>query len=385
MILYNSRGDLVSLIYITCSVTLATGLSADHDYGCRPTTEAEKLKAAHEYIALLEAKLKCQQIEKFGLERFSSDPDMIRFYTGFTSYTLMKGFFHALSPWCCDMITWSQIQRMRKSVTQKMNEATTSSKLPPIDQLFMFLHKLRLGSLDQDLADKFNISQSTVSRTTITWVNFLYCVLGSQPLWPSRDQIDKAMPDSFKKLYPRVRVTLDCTELKVQSPSSLVLNSKLYSSYKGTTTFKCLVGIAPSGAIIFISHLFPGSMSDKHITRVSGILDLLEEGDEVMADKGFTIDDLLREKNCKLVLPHFLAKKGQFTMEETLHNECVANLRVHVERAIRRCKEYHLFDSAIPLNLAGSINQLWTVGCLLTNFQGPLLQKNSKSSFSERL
>ena len=39
----------------------------------------------------------------------------------------------------------------------------------------------------------------------------------------------------------------------------------------------------------FIFDLYPGSISDKELTRCSGILNLLEEGDSVMADRGFDI------------------------------------------------------------------------------------------------
>ena len=196
--------------------------------------------------------------------------------------------------------------------------------------------------------------------------------MGSQPLWPSKAQIQAAMPEVFKLNYPETRVIIDCTELKVQSPSSLILNSEMFSNYKGTTTLKVLLGITPSGAISFVSGLFAGSISDKHITKVSGILDLLERGDVVMADKGFVINDLLQPNGCSLVMPNFLSQKGQFSKDETVENECIANLRVHVRRAIRRIKEFHIFDSVVPLNLAGSVNQIWAVCCLLTNFQGPL-------------
>jgi len=184
------------------------------------------------------------------------------------------------------------------------------------------------------------------------------------------------MPTGFKELFPNTRVVIDCTEIAVQAPSSLVLRSELYSSYKGRTILKCLVGVTPSGAVSFVSSLYAGSISDKHITQVSGILDLLESDDVVMADKGFLIQDMLQKLNCSLVMPHFLAKKGQFTEQEAKYNKLISNLRVHVERANRRFKEYHLFDTSIPLNLAGSVNQLWTVACLLTNFQGPLIVSN---------
>ena len=89
------------------------------------------------------------------------------------------------------------------------------------------------------------------------------------------------MPDCFKELYPNTRVVIDCTEIRTQQPSSLVLNSQLYSHYKRTHTFKCLICIAPYGAVTFVSFLYTGCMSDVEITKLSGILDILEPGDGV--------------------------------------------------------------------------------------------------------
>ena len=68
-------------------------------------------------------------------------------------------------------------------------------------------------------------------------------------------------------------------------PSSLSLNSRLFSSYKNHTTVKGLVGIAPSGAITFLSQLYSGNISDREIVEGSGILDLpFDDGNSVMAD-----------------------------------------------------------------------------------------------------
>ena len=103
-----------------------------------------------------------------------------------------------------------------------------------------------------------------------------------------------------------------------------------------------------------------------------GILNLLEDGDGVMADKGFTIEDLLSPLNCSLNIPPFLSEKVQFSKEDVERTQKIAKLRIHVERAIRRVKENHLFDAVIPLSLASSINQIWSVCCMLSNFKGPL-------------
>jgi hypothetical protein len=153
-----------------------------------------------------------------------------------------------------------------------------------------------------------------------------------------------------------------------------VLHSEIYSNYKSHATLKGLIGITPDGTVSFVSTLFTGSISDIEITKKSGILDLLEPGDQVMVDKGFPIGSVLEEKHCSLVIPPFLrhASNAQFTAEQVTETQKIARLRIHVERAIRRIKEYHIFDGVIPITLAGSINQIWAVCCLLTNFKGPL-------------
>ena len=245
-------------------------------------------------------------------------------------------------------------------------------KLSLFDQFYLVLQKLRVCTLNQVLADNFNISQTTVSRVFISWIKFLYFMLGSIRIWPSRAKIQKHMPTCFKSLYPDCRGIIDAYEIKVQAPSSLVLNSEMYSSYKSHTTYKGNVVISPSGEIIHISSLFEGSISDKELVKQSGLLPLLQPGDQIMADKGFVIQDLLTPLGCSVVMPSFLSSKQQFSKGELQESKKIHNLRVHVERAIRRVKEFHFFDRVIPLTMAGSINQIWTVSCLITDFQGPL-------------
>ena len=340
----------------------------------------KELASAREEITRLKQELEnCTQIHRFGLAKFMYDDNQIRFFTGFPSYKLLNSFLLLVTPNADNMISWAQMQRARNS-NQPVSEGELELNTSPFrhqslrleDQLFLFLCKVKLGLFEQDLAVRFGISISTVSRMLITWTNFLYCVLGSLPIWPSRKQVNTTMPDQFKELFPNCRVIIDCMEMKVQTPSSLLLHSEFYSSYKSSTTLKSLIGITPAGAISFISSLYTGSISDKEITRRSGIIELLEPGDGVMADKGFTIEDLLIPIKCHLNIPPFLRAKPQFSLEDVQKTQRIAKLRIHVERAIRRVKEYHIFDAIVPLSLASSVNQLWTICCILTNFQGPL-------------
>ena len=85
-----------------------------------------------------------------------------------------------------------------------------------------------------------------------------------------------------------------------------------------------------------------------------------------MADRGFDIQDLMAAKHAKLFMP----PKRQSDCFETMR---IANVRIHVERAIRRVKGWQIFDQVLPLSMAGVVNQVWTVCCLLTNWQAPAL------------
>ena len=116
------------------------------------------------------------------------------------------------------------------------------------------------------------------------------------------------------------------------------------SNYKNNNTFKGLIGISPSGAITFVSSLFSGSISDKELTRQSGILALPEKGDSIMADRGFDIEADLIPLGFKLNIPPFLKGKTQLSEKEMVENRRIASVRIHVERAMERIKNYHIFD-----------------------------------------
>ena len=54
---------------------------------------------------------------------------------------------------------------------------------------------------------------------------------------------------------------------------------------------------------VFISDLYVGCISDKEITSKSGLIDKLQRGDEVMADQGFNIQEMLASKGVKVNVP----------------------------------------------------------------------------------
>lgn len=63
---------------------------------------------------------------------------------------------------------------------------------------------------------------------------------------------------------------IDCTEIKIQKPSSLLFQSQCFSEYKSANTLKYLVVCDPRGSILFVSDLYCGSISDNDICVKSG-------------------------------------------------------------------------------------------------------------------
>ncbi|XP_062383849.1 uncharacterized protein LOC134081999 [Sardina pilchardus] len=301
-------------------------------------------------------------IHRFGLQRFAGSDDDIRFYTRFATYNHLMAFWKLIEP---------ATHRMIRSNSKVFKEPGNTRALPAVDELFMFLVYLSLGLKQKDLGHRFQVHQTTVSRIITTWVNFLYFVLGSVCIWMPKEQVRAHLPEEFHK-FRDTQVILDCTEIRCQTPSSLLLQSEVFSNYKSHCTFKALIGMAPHGAITFVSALYAGSISDRELFKQSGIIDLLTPDMAIMVDKGFLIDRLVP---CKIHRPVFLTKGKQMSVDEVTHTQSVARLRVHVERLIRRVKEHKLFDTVIPMSISGSINQLFTVACLLVNYQcGPLVK-----------
>ena len=105
-----------------------------------------------------------------------------------------------------------------------------------------------------------------------------------------------------------------------------------------------------------------------------GILQLLEEGDSVMADRGFEIQDLLAKKKVYLnIPPAFMRCKDQLSPEEEDETRDVASVRIHVKRAIERVKNYNILTQIIPNSMAEDFNKIWKVCALLTNLKGCLV------------
>ena len=146
------------------------------------------------------------------------------------------------------------------------------------DQLLIFLMRLRLDLPYYDLAIRYSVSETTIQNIIMTYLHALHEIffVGMMKDLPSQEKNKCSLPGSFEGIT-NCRIIIDCTEFRIAAPrKDLAAASVSYSNYKHYLSAKYLIGVAPNGAITFVSHGFPGSTSDKSITNESGVISHLK-------------------------------------------------------------------------------------------------------------
>ena len=166
----------------------------------------------------------------------------------------------------------------------------------------MVLIKLRLNLGDQDLAYRFNVDQSTVTRHIQKWIEILYVRLVPLVKWPDRSELLRTMPMNFRRSYGKCIIIIDCFEVFIERPTNLMARAQTWSNYKHHNTVKFLIGISPQGAVTYISKAWGGRVSDVHLTEHCDLLEKLLPGDLI---KGLTFkivqDSTVLKLSCPLL------------------------------------------------------------------------------------
>ena len=307
-----------------------------------------------------------KQTYKFGIEKFCGQPENISFYTGLPDYLTFITLCDFLEP-----------AKHRLQSLYYKSKGCAQGRHPTLsihNELFLTLCRLRQGYAEKDLAERFDISESTVGDICMKWIKHMSHMLQQLPIWPSKESIIQNSPNIFAQAgYRGVRVIIDCTEIFIQCPSNIVLQCITFSNYKSHHTAKALIGITPSGAVSFVSDLYVGSVTDKDITRDCGILDLCEPGDQIMADKGFEIQDLCDEHQIRVDHPPILRNVKQMNEVQEKETRSIARLRIHVERLIERVKNFKILQLSVPISICRLLPDIWKVCALLTLFMPPII------------
>ncbi|CAF2150817.1 unnamed protein product [Rotaria magnacalcarata] len=356
------------------------------DCGTQTDLDMISLSNLFEKLTLLESNIIDFSID---IERFQNDDYNINYFTGFRSYKIFRMVFELLQVQYDEhFIQYTS----RDDPALCHSKSIDNHKLSAENQFFLFMIRLRRATDEQELAVYFNISQSTVSRMVISWTRFVYSVVSSINLWPTKDQIQQALPFEMRKNYPYVRVIVDCTEFEIEQPANPQAQQDTWSTYKNTNTPKGhkkqififsysslfltgLVGITPNGIVSYISPLYGGATSDKAIINMDGsqsLIELLEDGDNIMSDRGFSLDS--KYTHLTLIHPPFLDRQKQLLSQQVLQTRIIERHRIHVERCMGRIKNFKLLNGIILLKSIYLLEYWFYICTFFTIFDEPLVK-----------
>ena len=162
--------------------------------------------------------------------------------------------------------------------------------------------KLRLELLNQDLAQQFAISESLVTNIFHSWLRAMAEYLSAFVYMPDIEHILGKTPQRFR-LFKNLCGIIDSSEIFIETPKDLEMQSATWSEYKHHNTVKFFICVAPNSGITFISKAYTGRLSDKKITLESGFLDYIPQLTTIMADKGFNLIDECTARNIYFEIP----------------------------------------------------------------------------------
>lgn len=243
--------------------------------------------------------------------------------------------------------------------------------------ILIVLKKIRLNDAFYRLALDFGISVSTVAKIFGKDLITLAAHFKNLIYWPQPDFIKFNLPIGFRVRYNNVQSIIDCFEIQIEQPTNSLHQSLTWSEYKKANTLKYLISSTPDGIINFVSEGYGGRVTDTEIVKDCGYLDILPKDSGVMADRGFKrIDSELAVRNCTLIRPPSVATGTKSTKEDIKLSKRIASLRIHIERVIRRLREFEMLQphACIDLKMAWKLDYVVYIACGIINFQGPLIK-----------
>ena len=200
-------------------------------------------------------------------------------------------------------------------------------------------------------------------------MNFVHLII-----WPSKQVTRAHLPKCFQKHYLKVRCIIDYTEVFIETPSSLEIQALCWSDNKHHTTIKFLVCTTPTGLISYVSLCYGGRASDKFIVQKCGFLNYVEPYDQIMADRGFKIKDDLMMFRASSAMPPSMIGNQQMLPTDVKDTSRIANVRIYVEQAIGRRRNYKILKDELPLASLPLCDDIVITCCALCNLLPPLVR-----------
>ncbi|KAM9299229.1 uncharacterized protein PAF06_016271 [Gastrophryne carolinensis] len=268
----------------------------------------------------------------FCIDSIKHDSKWVRFYTGFDSYENLTDFLSFLTA----------DQKLCSGKIWKKSDVGPQSALSLEDQLLLVFTRLRLGLLLQDLAFRFRVSESTVSRYWLNWTDLLHARLTQIPILYSNRYLDIFEPKRTIQYQGLTCTIMDCTDLffEVQAKD----RTKPASTHPSRNHYiRRGYAVASSNGFITFSSSLPFGIATK-------VMD------------GQTQEDMGSRVNPPLHLPAFMQNSPvQLTHQQQEMSRQVLSLLSLIDKALN----FRFLKYVYPQSMESQVDRAWIICCYL--------------------
>ena len=245
-------------------------------------------------------------------------------------------------------------------------------KVSKEDRLFIFLFQMRSGLGAIAIGVFFGLNKTTAADMFLDTLQHLVKVTKDCVVWPSKDSRSTGVPEIMKDLYDNIHFMIGFPELGMDGVDNVDdATFQLYwSQFEKSCTFKILIACNAMGIVCFKSKAVFGSVDNSELILKSGIIDLLDSGDNILMNVGY-------EEFCDVVSGS--AKKLNVTTPpnldslecatKTIQEQCkIMDVNTYIHDSVAKLKEYKLLNN-IPKTLFSSVDDIIQMGCVLVNLQ----------------
>ncbi|KAH9645026.1 hypothetical protein HF086_003356, partial [Spodoptera exigua] len=176
----------------------------------------------------------------FATEQLLSDGESVNFYTGLDNSAQFTFLLSTLLPMAHDI----------KFQSKRVNRLSIE------DQFLILLIKLRRGKPDFEIGKMFGISKSEATNVIVTWISFISDFWSTLDLWPTANQINTYMPNSFKgHTFSSSSTTVgqENNDISIRKHDKDDAGKVAFSQYKIKNIIKFLIGCSTEGVVTYSS------------------------------------------------------------------------------------------------------------------------------------
>ncbi|XP_035447531.2 uncharacterized protein LOC118274205 [Spodoptera frugiperda] len=247
----------------------------------------------------------------------------------------------------------------------------------PKHHILLCLNKIRLDVKFNQLTDDYGMTPAGLSKIFLKNIPLIASFMRPFIVELDRDIIKRTLPMAFRHKYYNVSCIIDCLEIEIQKPSKAINQALTWSEYKKTNTIKYLISCTPNGLVNYISPGFGGRTTDTCVVESCDFVKSLKSGMVVMADRGFKhVEQYLKKSNITLVRPPSVETGVKMSKSQAKLTKQIASLRIHVERVIRRLREFYMLKPHACVNLkhVKILDDIVIIACALINLQDSLVK-----------